>query len=71
MLDVIELSNEYYIHARSSLVDIQTRVLMRGDLFASFDRCGARARTRRMIGAESKEGLAKHGYMLRHSSRLA
>jgi glycogen debranching enzyme len=39
MSDVIELGNEFYIHARSSLVDIQTRVLMRGDLFAVFDRC--------------------------------
>jgi glycogen debranching enzyme len=40
MSDVIELSNELYIHARSSLVEIQTRVLMRGDVFAVFDRCG-------------------------------
>src|SRR3984893_3403830 len=40
MSDVIELSNEFYIHARSSLVEIQTRVLMRGDVFAVFDRCG-------------------------------
>src|SRR5580658_2442911 len=38
MPDVIELGNESYIHAR--LADIQTRVLMRGDLFAVFDRCG-------------------------------
>jgi glycogen debranching enzyme len=40
MPDVIELSNEFYIHARSSLVEIQTRVLMRGDVFAVFDRSG-------------------------------
>ncbi len=40
MSDVIELNNEFYIHARSSLVEIQTRVLMRGDVFAVFDRCG-------------------------------
>jgi glycogen debranching enzyme len=40
MSDVIELGNEFYIRARSSLVDIQTRVLMRGDLFGVFDRCG-------------------------------
>src|SRR5258708_17412468 len=40
MSDIIELSNEFYIHARSSLVEIQTRVLMRGDVFAVFDRCG-------------------------------
>lgn len=38
MSDVIEVGNESYIHAR--LADIQTRVLMRGDLFAVFDRCG-------------------------------
>ena len=40
MSDVIELNNEIYIHARSSLVEIQTRVLMRGDVFAVFDRSG-------------------------------
>jgi glycogen debranching enzyme len=40
MSDVIELGNEFYIHTRSSLIDMQTRVLMRGDLFAVFDRCG-------------------------------
>jgi glycogen debranching enzyme len=40
MSDVIELGNEFYIRARSSLADIQTRVLMRGDLFGVFDRCG-------------------------------
>jgi glycogen debranching enzyme len=40
MSDVIELGKEFYIHARSSLFDIQTRVLMRGDVFAVFDRYG-------------------------------
>ena len=40
MPDIIELGNETYIHTRSPLIDIQTRVLMRGDLFAVFDRCG-------------------------------
>ena len=40
MPDFIELGNELYIHAESSLIDIQTHVLMRGDLFAVFDRCG-------------------------------
>ena len=40
MSDIIELNNGFYIHAESSLVEIQTRVLMRGDLFAVFDRCG-------------------------------
>ena len=40
MPDIIELSNGFYIHAQSPLTEIQTRVLMRGDLFAVFDRCG-------------------------------
>jgi glycogen debranching enzyme len=40
MLDVIEVENEYYVRARSSLADSQTRVLMQGDLFAVFDRHG-------------------------------
>ena len=40
MSDVIELGNEFYIRAKSSLIDIQTQVLMRGDLFGVFDRCG-------------------------------
>jgi glycogen debranching enzyme len=40
MSDVIEFGNEHYINARSSLIDIQTHVLMRGDLFAVFDRFG-------------------------------
>jgi glycogen debranching enzyme len=40
MSDVIEFNNQFYIHARSPLIDIQTRVLMRGDLIGVFDRCG-------------------------------
>jgi glycogen debranching enzyme len=40
MPDTIELGNEMYIRARSALANIQTRVLMRGDLFAVFDRGG-------------------------------
>jgi glycogen debranching enzyme len=40
MSDIIELGNEIYIRARSALANLQTRVLMRGDLFAVFDRCG-------------------------------
>ena len=40
MSDIIELGNEFYIRARSSLADIHTRVLMQGDLFGVFDRCG-------------------------------
>lgn len=38
--DVIEIENQYYVKAQSSLADNQTRVLMRGDLFAVFDRQG-------------------------------
>jgi glycogen debranching enzyme len=40
MSDVIELANEFYIRARSSFIEIQPQVLMRGDLFGVFDRCG-------------------------------
>ncbi|HEX4202270.1 MAG TPA: glycogen debranching N-terminal domain-containing protein, partial [Chthoniobacterales bacterium] len=40
MSDVIDLNDQFYIHARSPLIDIQTRVLMRGDLVGVFDRCG-------------------------------
>jgi glycogen debranching enzyme len=40
MPDIIEFGNQTYIHTRSPLIDIQTRVLMRGDLFGVFDRCG-------------------------------
>src|SRR5262245_41977340 len=38
--DVIEIENQYYVRAQSSLADNQTNVLMRGDLFAVFDRRG-------------------------------
>src|SRR5712672_3421429 len=40
MTDIIEIENQYYIHAQSSLADNRTRVLMRGDAFAVFDRHG-------------------------------
>lgn len=40
MNDVIEIENEYYIRARSSLADRRTRVLMHGDMFAVFNRNG-------------------------------
>ena len=40
MLDVIQVENEYYVRAQSSLANNQTRVLMHGDLFAVFDRYG-------------------------------
>jgi glycogen debranching enzyme len=38
--DVIEIENQYYVRAQSSLADNQTNVLMAGDLFAVFDRRG-------------------------------
>src|SRR5215469_3066319 len=38
--DVIEIENQYYVRAQSSLADHQTNVLMKGDLFAVFDRRG-------------------------------
>ena len=38
--DVIEVENQYYVRAQSSLADNQTNVLMAGDLFAVFDRHG-------------------------------
>src|SRR6266446_3425844 len=38
--DVIEVENQFYVRAQSSLADNQTNVLMEGDLFAVFDRHG-------------------------------
>jgi glycogen debranching enzyme len=38
--EVVEIENEYYVRAQSSLADSQTKVLMAGDLFAVFDRQG-------------------------------
>ena len=40
MLDVIEIENQYYVRAKSSLADTRTNVLMAGDTFAVFDRQG-------------------------------
>jgi glycogen debranching enzyme len=40
MTDIIEIENEYYIRAHSYLADNRTRVLMRGDAFAVFNRHG-------------------------------
>ena len=40
MEDVIEVDNQYYIRAQSSLTDDRTRVLLNGDTFAVFDRFG-------------------------------
>jgi glycogen debranching enzyme len=38
--DIIAIGDQYYIHARSSLADDRRRVLLSGDTFAVFDRCG-------------------------------
>lgn len=38
--DVIEIGQQFYIRASSSLADDRTRVLLRGDTFAVFDRGG-------------------------------
>src|SRR5438309_9484534 len=38
--DVIQIENQFYIHARSSLADAQTLVLLHRDTFAVFDRHG-------------------------------
>jgi glycogen debranching enzyme len=38
--DVIEVGNQFYIRAQSSLADDRTRVLLHGDTFAIFDRYG-------------------------------
>ena len=40
MEDVIEVDNQYYVRAQSSLTDDRTRVLLNGDTFAVFDRFG-------------------------------
>src|ERR1700739_3064572 len=38
--DVIEVDQQFYIRASSSLADDRTRVLLNGDTFAVFDRSG-------------------------------
>jgi glycogen debranching enzyme len=38
--DVIQVGDQYYIHARSSLADDRSQVLMQGESFAVFDRSG-------------------------------
>lgn len=38
--DIIEVGNQFYIRAQSSLADDRTRVLLHGDTFAIFDRYG-------------------------------
>ncbi|MBV9391401.1 MAG: amylo-alpha-1,6-glucosidase, partial [Verrucomicrobia bacterium] len=64
MNDVIEIENEYYIRATSSLADKRTRVLMHGDMFAVFDR----------NGDFQPLGSGEHGLFykeMRHLSRLS
>src|SRR5579871_1197934 len=38
--DFIEVGDQFYIRAQSSLADDRTRVLLHGDTFAVFDRYG-------------------------------
>src|SRR5689334_22932693 len=38
--DVVEIGNQFYIRAQSSLADSRTRVLLFGDTFAIFDQWG-------------------------------
>ena len=38
--DIIEIGDQFYIRAQSSLADDRTRVLLHGDTFAIFDRYG-------------------------------
>jgi glycogen debranching enzyme len=61
--DVIEISDEYYILASSSLADDRTRVLKQGETFAVFDRTG----DVQPVG-RGQEGLFHEG--TRHLSRL-
>ena len=43
--DVIEVGQQFYIRASSSLADDRTRVLLHGDTFAVFDRGGIFSRS--------------------------
>jgi glycogen debranching enzyme len=61
MTDIIEIENQYYIRARSSLADNRTRVLMRGDAFALFDR----------HGDLHPIGLNEHGIFYREARHLS
>jgi hypothetical protein len=38
--DVVEIGDQFYIRAQSSLADKRTRVLLNGDTFAVFDQYG-------------------------------
>jgi glycogen debranching enzyme len=61
MLDIIEVENEFYVRARSSLTDSQTRVLMHADLFAVFDR----------HGDFQPVGFGEHGLYYREARHLS
>jgi glycogen debranching enzyme len=63
MHDLIEVENQYYIRAQSSLADDRRLVLTRGDTFAVFDR----------YGDVQPIGVAQHGLFhqeTRHISKL-
>lgn len=63
LTDVIEVGDQFYIRAQSSLADDRTRVLLDGDTFAIFDR----------YGDIHSVGLGKQGIFqrdTRHLSRL-
>src|SRR6476659_9679434 len=61
MTDIIEIENQYYVRAQSSLADNRTRVLMRGDAFAVFDR----------HGDLHPIGLNEHGLFYREARHLS
>lgn len=63
MLDIIEVENQYYVRAKSSFADNQTKALMSGDLFGVFDRRGD---FRTMVSSE--QGLFYRE--MRHLSRF-
>ena len=55
MLNVIEIENQYYVRAKSSLADTRTNVLMAGDIFAVFDRQG----NFRTTGSTERDGTGR------------
>jgi glycogen debranching enzyme len=61
MLDIIKVENEFYVRARSSLADSQTRALVHGDLFAVFDR----------HGDLQPIGFGEHGLFYREARHLS
>lgn len=61
--DVIEIENQFYIRAHSSLADARTLVLLHGDTFAVFDRYG----DIQVVGS-GQQGIFRHE--TRHLSHL-